>query len=82
MKRFPMRWRTWSARSPRQGQELTTKTGTTEYDGAVAQVNVTDLIASAFDRRAGDPHLHTHVVIRNKARTVLHGRWRARPLDG
>lgn len=33
-----------------------------------------------FDSRAGDPHLHTHVVISNKARTVLDGKWRS--LDG
>ena len=33
-----------------------------------------------FDSRAGDPHLHTHVVISNKAKTVLDGKWRS--LDG
>lgn len=50
---------------------------------AVAQVDVTGLIATAFDHfdsRAGDPHLHTHVVISNKVRTVLDGKWRS--LDG
>jgi len=60
-----------------------TRTGATAGDGAVAQVNVTGLIATAFDHfdsRAGDPHLHTHVVISNKARTVLDGKWRS--LDG
>ncbi|MGY4856328.1 MobF family relaxase [Cryobacterium sp. AP23] len=60
-----------------------TRTGTTAYGGAVAQVDVTGLIATAFDHfdsRAGDPHLHTHVVISNKVRTVLDGRWRS--LDG
>lgn len=60
-----------------------TRTGTTAHDGAVAQVDVTGLIATAFDHfdsRAGDPHLHTHVVISNKVRTVLDGRWRS--LDG
>ncbi|TFC87466.1 MobF family relaxase [Cryobacterium sp. TMT4-31] len=60
-----------------------TRTGTTAYDGAVAQVDVTGLIATAFDHfdsRAGDPHLHTHVVISNKVQTVLDGRWRS--LDG
>ena len=43
----------------------------------------TGLIATAFDHfdsRAGDPHLHTHVVISNKVRTVLDGKWRS--LDG
>jgi conjugative relaxase-like TrwC/TraI family protein len=60
-----------------------TRTGTTAGDGAVAQVGVTGVIATAFDHfdsRAGDPHLHTHVVISNKVRTVLDGKWRS--LDG
>ncbi|TFC63129.1 MobF family relaxase [Cryobacterium sp. TMB1-7] len=60
-----------------------TRTGTTAYDGAVAQVDVTGLVATAFDHfdsRAGDPHLHTHVVISNKVQTVLDGKWRS--LDG
>jgi conjugative relaxase-like TrwC/TraI family protein len=60
-----------------------TRTGITAYDGAVAQVDVTGLIATAFDHfdsRAGDPHLHTHVVISNKVQTVLDGKWRS--LDG
>ena len=44
---------------------------------------MTGLIATAFDHfdsRAGDPHLHTHVVISNKVQTVLDGKWRS--LDG
>jgi conjugative relaxase-like TrwC/TraI family protein len=60
-----------------------TRTGATGRDGAVAQVDVAGLIATAFDHydsRAGDPHLHTHVVISNKVQTVLDGKWRA--LDG
>ncbi len=60
-----------------------TRTGATAGDGAVAQVDVTGLIATAFDHfdsRAGDPHLHTHVVVSNKAKTVLDGKWRS--LDG
>jgi conjugative relaxase-like TrwC/TraI family protein len=60
-----------------------TRTGTTALDGAVAQVGVTGIIATAFDHfdsRAGDPHLHTHVVISNKVRTMLDGKWRS--LDG
>jgi conjugative relaxase-like TrwC/TraI family protein len=60
-----------------------TRTGATAGDGAVAQVEVTGLIATAFDHfdsRAGDPHLHTHVVISNKVQTVLDGKWRS--LDG
>jgi len=60
-----------------------TRTGVAVRDGAVAQVDVSGLIATAFDHfdsRAGDPHLHTHVVISNKVMTVLDGRWRS--LDG
>ncbi|GAA1061079.1 hypothetical protein GCM10009573_25060 [Agromyces bracchium] len=60
-----------------------TRTGVAVRDGAVAQVEVSGVIATAydhFDSRAGDPHLHTHVVISNKVMTVLDGRWRS--LDG
>ena len=60
-----------------------TRTGATVRDGAVAQVGVSGLIATAydhFDSRAGDPHLHTHVVISNKVETLLDGKWRS--LDG
>ncbi|MGK8491857.1 MobF family relaxase [Nocardia asiatica] len=48
----------------------------------VRQVDTEGMIATAFlhrDSRAGDPNLHTHVVVSNKVRT-LGGRWRA--LDG
>lgn len=60
-----------------------TRTGATARDGAVAQVDVRGLIATAFDHydsRASDPHLHTHVVISNKVQTVLDGKWHS--LDG
>ncbi|WP_153504958.1 MobF family relaxase [Cumulibacter manganitolerans] len=60
-----------------------TRTGATGRDGAIAQVDVHGLIATAYDHydsRAGDPHLHTHVVISNKVQTVLDGKWRS--LDG
>lgn len=60
-----------------------TRTGATAGDGPVAQVDVTGVIAAAFDHfdsRAGDPHLHTHVVISNKVHTVLDHGWRS--LDG
>ncbi|MDI3331826.1 MAG: MobF family relaxase [Micrococcus sp.] len=60
-----------------------TRTGATARNGAVAQVDVHGLIATAFDHydsRAGDPHFHTHVVISNKVQTVLDGKWRS--LDG
>lgn len=39
----------------------------------VAQVNTTGLIATAFDHRdsrAGDPNLHTHLVISNKVQAI------------
>ncbi|MFF2387192.1 MobF family relaxase [Agromyces sp. NPDC058104] len=60
-----------------------TRTGIAAGDGAVAQVDVTGMIATAFDHfdsRAGDPHLHTHVVVSNRVQTVLDGKWRS--LDG
>ncbi len=60
-----------------------TRTGATGRNGAVAQVDVRGLIATAFDHydsRASDPHLHTHVVVSNKTQTVLDGKWRS--LDG
>ena len=60
-----------------------TRTGVTAGDGAVAQVRVKGLIATAFDHfdsRAGDPHLHTHIVVSNKVQTALDGKWRS--LDG
>ncbi|MBN9177825.1 MAG: relaxase domain-containing protein [Microbacterium sp.] len=60
-----------------------TRTGATGRNGAVAQVDVHGLIATGYDHydsRAGDPHLHTHVVISNKVQTVLDGKWRS--LDG
>ena len=56
-----------------------TRTGATARNGVVAQVDVRGLIATAFehyDSRAGDPHLHTHVVISNKVQAVLDGKWR------
>ena len=60
-----------------------TRSGATSRDGAVAQVDVTGLIAVAFDHfdsRAGDPQLHTHVVVSNKVQTVFDCKWRS--LDG
>ena len=48
----------------------------------IAQVDVQGLIGTAYthrDSRAGDPDLHTHLVISNKVRT-LDGKWLA--LDG
>ncbi|UOQ61507.1 relaxase domain-containing protein [Leucobacter rhizosphaerae] len=61
-----------------------TRVGSTGTDGgAVAQVDTFGIAATAYDHydsRANDPHLHTHVVVSNKVRTVLDGKWRS--LDG
>lgn len=57
-----------------------TRTGSSNGSGAVAQVDVVGLIAAAFDHwdsRLGDPQLHTHVVVSNKAKTAGDGRWRS-----
>lgn len=57
-----------------------TRTGATGRNGAVAQVEVTGLIATAYDHydsRAGDAQLHTHLVISNKVRAVYDGKWRS-----
>lgn len=60
-----------------------TRAGISDTDGAVAQVSVAGVAAVAydhFDSRAGDPQLHTHVVVSNKVLTMMDGRWRS--LDG
>lgn len=63
-----------------------TRSGAGSRDSAVAQAEVTGMIATAFDHfdsRAGDPQLHTHVVVSNKVRTLFDGKWRSldsRPL--
>lgn len=60
-----------------------TRVGATGPDGAVAQVDVRGVAATAFDHydsRSHDPQLHTHVVISNKVKTVQDGKWRT--LDG
>lgn len=60
-----------------------TRAGISYSDGAVAQVSVVGVAALAydhFDSRAGDPQLHTHVVVSNKVLTQMDGRWRS--LDG
>ncbi|WP_199904985.1 MobF family relaxase [Nocardioides sediminis] len=57
-----------------------TRMGVGTTDGAAAQVETTGFIATAYDHwdsRAGDPHLHTHVVISNKTLTVLDRKWRS-----
>lgn len=60
-----------------------TRAGVHGRAGAVAQKAVVGVAATAYDHwdsRAGDPQLHTHVVVANKARTVDDGKWRT--LDG
>ena len=60
-----------------------TRAGVSDGDGAVAQVDVAGVAAVAYDHydsRAGDPQLHTHVVVSNKVLTPMDGRWRS--LDG
>ncbi|MGZ6583117.1 MAG: MobF family relaxase [Solirubrobacteraceae bacterium] len=60
-----------------------TRTGFSDGDGAVAQVEVAGVAAVGYDHydsRAADPQLHTHVVVSNKVMTLLDGRWRS--LDG
>lgn len=46
--------------------------------GGIAHVPVTGLVASAFDHwdsRAGDPQLHTHVVVSNRVQRIMDGQW-------
>lgn len=57
-----------------------TRTGLADRDGAVAQVDVAGVAAVAYDHydsRAGDPQLHTHLVVANKVLTLLDKRWRS-----
>jgi conjugative relaxase-like TrwC/TraI family protein len=57
----------------------TTRIGAAGPDGAVAHVDVAGVLATAFDHydsRAGDPQLHTHVVVSNKVLTVQDQKWR------
>jgi len=57
-----------------------TRAGVAARDGAVAQVGVGGIAATAYDHwdsRCGDPQLHTHVVISNKVKTLLDGKWRS-----
>ncbi|HEX2893286.1 MAG TPA: MobF family relaxase [Marmoricola sp.] len=62
---------------------MATRGGTRGPRGGVAQLDVTGVIATAFDHydsRANDPHLHTHVVISNRVRATRDGQWRT--IDG
>lgn len=56
-----------------------TRAGANARDGASAQHAVRGVAATAYDHwdsRAGDPQLHTHVVVANKVRTEFDGKWR------
>ncbi|WP_281278419.1 MobF family relaxase [Tessaracoccus massiliensis] len=56
-----------------------TRVGAKGPRGAVAQVDVRGVIATAYDHydsRAADPQLHTHVVIANRVQAVDDGKWR------
>lgn len=63
-----------------------TRVGVDAGSGSIAHVDVSGVIATAYDHygsRASDPQLHTHVVVANKVRAVHDGRWRTlagRPL--
>lgn len=57
----------------------TTRVGAAGPEGSVAHVDVAGVLATAFDHydsRAGDPQLHTHVVVSNKVFTVQDQKWR------
>ena len=57
-----------------------TRAGANARDGASAHHDVFGVAATAYDHwdsRAGDPQLHTHVVVSNKVRTIFDGRWRS-----
>lgn len=62
---------------------VATRAGAKAARGSVVQLDTTGVVATAFDHydsRASDPHLHTHVVISNRVKTVRDGKWRT--LDG
>ncbi|HTW98271.1 MAG TPA: MobF family relaxase [Acidimicrobiales bacterium] len=47
--------------------------------GGIVEEDITGVIAAAFDHfdsRAGDPHLHTHLVIANRAKSISDDAWR------
>ncbi|MGH3498829.1 MAG: MobF family relaxase [Nocardioidaceae bacterium] len=62
---------------------IATRGGAKGPRGGVAQLDVTGVVATAFDHydsRANDPHLHTHVVISNRVKATRDGQWRT--IDG
>ena len=58
-----------------ESQVFATRTG---HAGAITE-DVRGVVATAFDHwgsRAGDPQLHTHVVVLNRVQSVVDGQWR------
>ncbi len=58
-----------------EGRVFATRTGR----GGVVSEDVRGVVAAAFDHwdsRAGDPQLHTHVVVLNRVQAVSDGGWR------
>lgn len=56
-----------------------TRVGAAGPRGAVAQVEVRGVLATAYDHydsRSSDPQLHTHLVIANRVQAVRDGKWR------
>lgn len=56
-----------------------TRVGAKGPRGAVAQVEIRGLIATAYDHydsRSSDPQLHTHLVIANRVQAIRDGKWR------
>ena len=56
-----------------------TRIGAAGPRGAVAQVEIRGLLATAYDHydsRSSDPQLHTHVVVANRVQAVRDGKWR------
>lgn len=56
---------------------VATRAGAKGPRGSVVQLDTTGVLATAFDHydsRANDPHLHTHVVISNRVKTVRDGK--------
>jgi conjugative relaxase-like TrwC/TraI family protein len=62
---------------------VVTRIGASTRGGPAAQADSTGVLATGYDHwdsRAGDPQLHTHVLVSNKTCTSQDGRWRA--VDG
>ncbi|MEO6413858.1 MAG: MobF family relaxase, partial [Pedococcus sp.] len=58
-----------------EAQVFATRSG---HAGAVSE-DVCGIVATAFDHwdsRAGDPQLHTHVVVLNRAQSIVDGAWK------